>query len=40
LHQNVRAIDLYRQFLAAAGTDYPDQSAQTRQRLVVLAPRK
>ena len=40
LHQNARAIDLYRQFLAAAGTDYPDQAAQARQRLAVLAPRK
>jgi hypothetical protein len=40
LHRNARAIDLYRQFLAVAGTDYPDQAAQTRQRLAALAPRK
>jgi tetratricopeptide (TPR) repeat protein len=40
LHQIAKAIDLYRQFLAAAGTDYPDQAAQARQRLGVLAPRK
>jgi Flp pilus assembly protein TadD len=40
LHQIAKAIDLYRQFLAAAGTDYPDQAAQARQRLAVLAPRK
>ena len=38
LHRNARAIDLYRQFLTAAGTDYPDQAAQARQRLGVLAP--
>jgi Flp pilus assembly protein TadD len=37
LHQIAKAIDLYRQFLAAAGTDYPDQAAQARQRLVALA---
>ena len=37
LHQIARAIDLYRQFLAAAGTDYPDQAAQARQRLAALA---
>ena len=40
LHQIAKAIDLYRQFLAAAGTDYPDQAAQARQRLAALAPRK
>jgi Flp pilus assembly protein TadD len=40
LHRNARAIDLYRQFLAAAGTDYPDQASQARQRLAALAPRK
>ena len=40
LHRNARAIDLYRQFLTAAGTDYPDQAAQARQRLAALAPRK
>jgi len=37
LHQISKAIDLYRQFLAAAGTDYPDQAAQARQRLAALA---
>jgi hypothetical protein len=40
LHRNARAIDLYRQFLAAAGADYPDQASQARQRLAALAPRK
>jgi Flp pilus assembly protein TadD len=40
LHRNARAIDLYRQFLAVAGTDYPDQASQARQRLAALAPRK
>jgi hypothetical protein len=40
LHQISKAIDLYRQFLAAAGTDYPDQASQARQRLTALAPRK
>ena len=38
LHRNARAIDLYRQFLTAVGTDYPDQAAQARQRLAALAP--
>jgi Flp pilus assembly protein TadD len=40
LHQISKAIDLYRQFLAAAGTDYPEQASQARQRLAALAPRK
>jgi Flp pilus assembly protein TadD len=40
LHRNARAIDLYRQFLAVAGTDYPDQASQARQRLAALASRK
>lgn len=40
LHQNAKAADLYRQFLAAAGNDYPDQATQARQRLAILAPRK
>jgi len=40
LHQIYKAVDLYQQFLAAAGTDYPDQAAQARQRLAVLALRK
>jgi len=38
LRRNARAIDLYRQFLTAAGTDYPDQASQARQRLAALAP--
>ena len=38
LHQISKAIDLYRQFLAAAGTDYPDQASQARQRIAALAP--
>ena len=38
LHQIAKAIDLYKQFLAAAGTDYPDQASQARQRLAALAP--
>lgn len=36
LHQNNRAVDLYRKFLAVAGADYPDQESQARQRLAVL----
>lgn len=36
LHQNTRAVDLYRKFLAAAGGDYPDQETQARQRLAAL----
>jgi hypothetical protein len=38
LHQIAKAIDLYKQFLAAAGTEYPDQASQARQRIAVLAP--
>jgi predicted Zn-dependent protease len=37
LHQISKAIDLYKQFLAVAGTDYPDQAAQARKRLAALA---
>jgi Flp pilus assembly protein TadD len=40
LHQYTKAIDLYRQFLAVAGTDYPNQASQARQRLAALAHRK
>jgi len=40
LHQNTRAIDLYKQFLAVAGEDFPDQALQARQRLAALAPKK
>jgi len=40
LHQISKAIELYKEFLAAAGTDYPDQASQARQRLGILAPRK
>jgi Flp pilus assembly protein TadD len=40
LHQISKAIDLYKQFLAVAGVDYPDQAAQARKRLAALAPRK
>ena len=36
LHQNTRAVDLYKKFLAAAGGDFPDQESQARQRLAAL----
>jgi predicted Zn-dependent protease len=36
LHQNTRAVDLYKKFLAAAGGDYPDQESAARQRLTAL----
>jgi len=36
LHQNARAVDLYKQFLAAAAGTLPDQEQQVRQRLVAL----
>ena len=37
LHQISKAIDLYKQFLTAAGGDFPDQESQARQRLTALA---
>ena len=40
LHQISKAIDLYKQFLAAAGGSFPDQESQARQRLAALAPKK
>jgi len=36
LHQISKAVDLYKQFLAAADGGFPDQESQVRQRLVVL----
>jgi Flp pilus assembly protein TadD len=36
LHQNTRAVDLYKKFLAVAGGDFPDQESQARQRLAAL----
>jgi len=40
LHRISKAIDLYKQFLAAAGGNFPDQESQARQRLAALAPKK
>ncbi|MGP8258322.1 MAG: tetratricopeptide repeat protein [Acidobacteriaceae bacterium] len=40
LHQISKAIDLYKQFLAAAGGNFPEQESQARQRLAALTPRK
>jgi predicted Zn-dependent protease len=40
LHQISKAIDLYKQFLAAAGGSFPDQESQARQRLAALTPKK
>jgi thioredoxin-like negative regulator of GroEL len=40
LHQTRQAVDLYKQFLAAAHGDYPDQESQARQRLAALEPAK
>src|ERR1017187_6964557 len=40
LHQSSRAVELYRQFLAAAGGNFPDQESQARQRLAQLAQTK
>jgi Tfp pilus assembly protein PilF len=37
LHQTRQAVDLYKQFLAAAHGDFPDQESQARQRLAALA---
>jgi tetratricopeptide (TPR) repeat protein len=36
LHQNTRAVELYKKFLAVAGGDFPDQESQARQRLAAL----
>jgi tetratricopeptide (TPR) repeat protein len=36
LHQNSRAVDLYKKFLAAAAGKFPDQESQAHQRLAVL----
>jgi len=40
LHQTSKAIDLYNQFLVAAGGNFPDQESQARQRLAALKTRK
>jgi hypothetical protein len=40
LHQISKAIDLYKQFLAAAGGNFPEQESQARQRLAALTPKK
>ena len=40
LHQSSRAVELYRQFLAVAGGNFPDQESQARQRLAQLAQTK
>jgi hypothetical protein len=40
LHQISKAVDLYKQFLAAAGGSFPDQESQARQRIAALAPKK
>jgi len=40
LHQTSKAVDLYKQFLAAAGGDFPDQESQARKRLAALALKK
>jgi len=40
LHQTARAIDLYKQFLAAAKASLPDQQQQARQRLAALTAKK
>ena len=36
LHQNSKAVDLYKQFLAVAHGDFPEQESQARQRLAAL----
>jgi len=40
LHQSSKAVELYRQFLAAASGSLPDQESQARQRLAALESRK
>jgi Flp pilus assembly protein TadD len=40
LHQSSKAVDLYRQFLAAAHGELPQQESQARQRLSALAAKK
>lgn len=40
LHQSSRAVQLYKQFLAAAGGNFPDQESQARQRLAELVRTK
>jgi predicted Zn-dependent protease len=40
LHQSAKAVDLYRQFLAAAHGELPQQESQARQRLAALAAKK
>jgi Tfp pilus assembly protein PilF len=40
LHQTTQAVELYKQFLAAAHSALPDQESQARQRLAALQHRK
>jgi hypothetical protein len=40
LHQSSKAVELYKQFLAAASGSLPDQESQARQRLAALESRK
>jgi Tfp pilus assembly protein PilF len=40
LHQSSKAVDLYKQFLAAANGNLPDQESQARQRIAELTPKK
>jgi len=40
LHQSTKAVDLYKQFLAAAHGAFPEQEAQARKRLAALEHRK
>jgi Tfp pilus assembly protein PilF len=40
LHQSSKAVDLYKQFLAAANGNLPDQESQARQRLAELTHKK
>ena len=37
LHVSKRAVELYRQFLQAAGNEYPDEVWQAKHRLAALA---
>jgi predicted Zn-dependent protease len=40
LHQSAKAVDLYKQFLAAAHGNFPEQESQAHQRLAALEHRK
>jgi hypothetical protein len=37
LHQSSKAVELYKQFLAAANRQFPDQESQARKRISELA---